>query len=191
MHVAVLIPVKSFTLAKGRLSDALSPARRHELARTCAENVIAAAGDMPVHVACSDEEVARWATSHGATVIHCPEPGLDAAVATSTAYLIARGYDHVIVAHGDLPLATTLGHVPRTGCVTIVPDRHRDGTNVLAFPLGTEFRTAYGPGSCDNHIAIASTVGLASFVLDDADLALDLDTVEDLTELDRRHKETP
>lgn len=191
MRVAVVIPVKSFTVAKGRLSDALTPPQRHDLARTCAERVISAAGDMPVHVACSDDEVARWAISQGATVIDCPEPGLDAAVATATAHLSALAFDHVVVAHGDLPLATTLAHVPRAGAATIVPDRHRDGTNVLSFPLGIGFRTAYGPGSFDNHLAIATALGLEAIVLEDRGLGLDLDTIEDLSELERRHKETP
>lgn len=190
MKVAVVIPMKSFTLAKGRLADALNPTERGDLARRCAEMVIVAAGDMAVHVACSDPDVADWARTHGACVIDCPEPGLDAAVRTSLEHLARAGFDHVVVAHGDLPLASTLAHLPRPGEVTIVPDRHRDGTNVLSFPLGRGMRTAYGPGSFDNHLEIAAAAGLVAHVLDDPELGLDLDTVEDLSELDRRTKET-
>jgi 2-phospho-L-lactate guanylyltransferase (CobY/MobA/RfbA family) len=70
--------------------------------------------------------------------------------------------------------------------VTIVPDRHRDGTNILSMPVDCPMPTAYGPGSFDNHVALARTVGLECDIIDDPDLALDLDTVDDLAELDRR-----
>ena len=70
----------------------------------------------------------------------------------------------------------------------MVPDRHRDGTNVLAFPANVSFTTAYGPGSFDNHVRIAQSLGLTVDVIDDEALSLDLDTADDLGELARRQK---
>lgn len=189
MRVAVVIPIKSFTMAKGRLSSALTPTEREALARECAATVIRAARPDPVFVACSDPEVADWAREHGADVIDCATPGLDAAVRFASAHLREAGYDHMVVAHGDLPLASRFTHLVRPGRVTLVGDRHRDGTNVLCFPLDRDFTTAYGPGSLDNHVAIAIESGLDHEVIIDDDLALDLDTIEDLDEL-RRRKET-
>ena len=72
----------------------------------------------------------------------------------------------------------------------MVGDRHRDGTNVLSFPLESDFTTAYGPASLDNHISIATAVGLPHQVIQDAELELDLDTIEDLDELRRRKNPT-
>jgi 2-phospho-L-lactate guanylyltransferase (CobY/MobA/RfbA family) len=72
----------------------------------------------------------------------------------------------------------------------MVPDRHRDGTNVLAFPVISSFTTAYGPGSFDNHVRLAALAGLEHVVINDASLELDLDTADDLGELARR-KEQP
>ena len=43
VRLAVVIPVKSFTVAKGRLADVLSPADREVLARQCADTVVKAA----------------------------------------------------------------------------------------------------------------------------------------------------
>ena len=186
MRPAVVIPVKSFTMAKGRLADTLTPRQREDLARTCAETVIRAAAPLPAYVVCSDEDVASWASSRGAHVVHCATPGLDVAVAAGRTAITADGFDHIIVAHADLPLAESLAHVAREGIVT---DRHSDGTNVLSFPLASSFTTAYGPGSLDNHIRAAEACGLAYETIDDASLSLDLDTADDLSELERRRKD--
>ena len=190
VQVAVVIPIKSFTVAKGRLASTLSPSARASLARDCAATVVRAAHPLPVYVVCSDPDVAQWAKSLNAHVVDCPTPGLDIAVATGVRQAESDGATHVIVAHGDLPLAHNLAHVAREGIVTIVPDRHRDGTNVLSFPLGLGFTTAYGPGSCDNHIRIAESLGLGIEIMNDESLELDVDTSDDLGELERRQKDS-
>ncbi len=191
MRVAVIIPVKSFTVAKGRLSDTLSPAEREKLARDCAGTVVRAARPMPTYVVCSDPSVASWARDSGAEVVHCDVPGLDNAVSAGRRRAVDDGFDHVVVAHADLPLARTFDHVAVEGAVSIVTDRHNDGTNVLSFPAVSPFTTAYGPDSCSNHVQLARSVGLRCVMLDDPDLALDLDTADDLNELTRRRKDTP
>lgn len=186
-----MIPLKSFTVAKGRLADTLSPHERAELARRCASTVLRAAHHIPVYVVCADPEVASWAQSLNARVVDCPTPGLDIAVTSGRLAAERDGASHIIVAHADLPLAKDLAHVVREGKVSLVPDRHRDGTNVLAFPAGCNFTTAYGPGSFDNHIRIAQSLGLDVDIIEDESLALDLDTADDLTELAKRQKESP
>jgi 2-phospho-L-lactate guanylyltransferase len=186
VRIAVIIPVKSFTVAKGRLSDTLTATQRQELAQSCAESVVMAARSFHTYVACSDSTVASWAISHGAHVVHCPTPGLDAAVAASRVAAQHDGFTHVIVAHADLPLAETFQHIAHEGSVSAVPDRHRDGTNVLSFPIDSTFVTAYGPGSFDNHKQLAQAAGLPFVVVSDTNLELDLDTADDLTELTKR-----
>ena len=189
MHTAVVIPVKSFTLAKGRLADTLSPEQRKELAKLCAETVLQAAHPLPVFVVCSDPDVAQWAENLGATVVDCQTPGLDIAVTAGRNAAEKSGAEHIVVAHADLPLATSLEHVVRIGKVSVVPDRHFDGTNVLAFPVASSFTTAYGPGSFDNHVRLAALAGLEHVVINDASLELDLDTADDLGELARRKEQ--
>jgi 2-phospho-L-lactate guanylyltransferase len=178
-------------MAKGRLADTLTPAQREELARTCAETVVRAASPLPVHIVCSDDSVANWAVSLGAHVVHCATPGLDVAVTAGRDAIAALGFDHIIVAHADLPLAEELAHVAKEGLVTMVTDRHNDGTNVLSFPLASAFTTAYGPGSLDNHIRTAESLRLRYEVINDESLSLDLDTADDLSELERRRKDAP
>jgi len=70
--------------------------------------------------------------------------------------------------------------------VALVPDRHMDGTNVLSFPADMRFATAYGPQSFTRHQEILTTLGRRYVVVNDEELALDLDTADDLTELRKR-----
>ena len=58
-------------------------------------------------VVCDDEAVAAWATDHDATVLWRPGRGLNPAVQEAVAALGDAGYARVVVAHADLPLATT------------------------------------------------------------------------------------
>lgn len=177
----VLLPVKAFADAKARLAPALSPADREALARWTAERVVAAAGELPVFVACDHEAVAEWATAHGATVLWHPGVGLNAAVNNSIAELRDRGIDHVVVAHADLPRAHALASVAVEGTITLVPDSRDDGTNVAALPTDAEFQFAYGPGSFRRHLAQAVAAGSRVAVRRDTLLAIDLDTPSDLT----------
>ncbi|HWC38397.1 MAG TPA: hypothetical protein VG476_07700, partial [Acidimicrobiales bacterium] len=88
---AVLVPVKAFTEAKRRLAPALPPHERATLARSMAEKVVAAAGELPVAVVCDDTDVAVWARQRGALVIWAPEQGLNGAVQAGVDRLGAAG----------------------------------------------------------------------------------------------------
>ncbi|MDO8390765.1 MAG: 2-phospho-L-lactate guanylyltransferase [Actinomycetota bacterium] len=180
MDRVVLVPVKRFADAKARLAAVLAPADRERLARWTAERVVAAAGELPVFVACDDEGVAEWATTHGASVLWHPGVGLNAAVANSVAELRVRGAGHVVVAHGDLPRARSLAGtiIPRT--ITLVPDARDDGTNVIAVPTDVPFEFAYGAGSFHRHLAAAVAAGMPVAVRRDPLLAIDIDTPSDL-----------
>lgn len=176
----MLVPVKAFADAKARLASVLDPGRRERLARWTAERVVAAAGELPVFVVCDDEGVAEWAVAHGATVLWQPGVGLNAAVTSGVAELRARGVQHVVVAHGDLPRPAALPNVVTPGAVTLVPDSRRDGTNVVALPTAADFTFSYGPGSFRRHLLRAVAGGLAVAVRRDPLLSLDIDTPSDL-----------
>lgn len=175
-----MVPVKAFHAAKQRLAPSLDAAARADLARRMAEGVVRAAGDLPVVVVCDDAGVRAWAEALGADVRWTPGLGLDGAVEAGVAAAAEAGADRVVVAHADLPLATGLGHVVGTAGVVLVPDRHRDGTNVVSLPAASGFRFAYGPGSFDRHRREAARLGLAVEVRDDLALAWDVDVPADL-----------
>ena len=189
----VLIPLKTFTMAKGRLGDRLSADRRAELARFLAGGVITAAAPWPVVVVCDDDEVATFATERDASVVRVAAHGLNAAIGDGLAALDGSDATHVIITHGDLADPSTLHELPLTEGVTIVPDRTNDGTNVLALPLrviGT-FTPRYGIGSFQAHVDEAQRCGLSVTVHTSAGLAFDVDHPDDVDEAQRRHLWSP
>lgn len=177
----MVVPVKAFSRAKARLADVLSPPERAELARSMATTVVGAAAPLPVVVVCDDDEVRAWAEELDVEVLWTPGLGLNGAVAAGIAHLAARGVERAVVAHADLPRARDLAWVADVAAdVAIVPDRHGDGTNVMALPTGAGFELAYGPGSCAAHRAEAERLGLAVEVVVDPALGWDVDRPEDL-----------
>jgi 2-phospho-L-lactate/phosphoenolpyruvate guanylyltransferase len=179
-EAAVLVPVKAFSKAKLRLAPALSATARALLARTMATRVVESAAGLPVAVVCDDREVSEWAAGLGASVIWAPGRGLNGAVQEGVAQLGALGFGQVVVAAGDLPLATDLRWVTRFPGVTIVPDRHHDGTNVMAVLSAGGFTFSYGPGSFFRHLQEARRIGAPIRVLHSSPLAWDVDVPEDL-----------
>jgi 2-phospho-L-lactate/phosphoenolpyruvate guanylyltransferase len=180
VHVAVLVPVKDFRQAKVRLAAALDPERRAVLARSMADAVIAAALPLPTYVVCDDDDVAAWATTRNAQVLWRPGLGLNGAVTDGVDALGLAGYQRVIVAHSDLPLALHLSWVASLPGLTLVPDRRDDGTNVACVPTGTGFRFAYGPGSFRRHAAEGRRLGLPVRVVREPRLGWDVDVPDDL-----------
>ena len=176
----MLVPVKAFADAKVRLAEVLAPAERETLARTMAEGVLRAAAPLPVAVVCDEEGVAEWARAHGATVVWTPGQGLNGAVHAGVAALGDAGAKQVIVAHADLPFAADVTATAWFAGVTLVPDRHDDGTNVACIPANSGFTFAYGPGSFARHRVEARRLGLPVRILRDPSLGWDVDNPVDL-----------
>lgn len=182
---ALLVPVKAFGDAKLRLAPVLDLKERRELARELAAGVLGAGGDLGVFVVCDDHEVAAFAEGLGATVLWTPGLGLSGAVAAGVAHLGSAGVDLAVVAHADLVHPEGLGRLGEEGRATLVPDRRRNGTNVLAVPTRAGFSFSYGPGSFARHLAEAARLGLEVVVVEDDLLAVDVDLPEDLALIGR------
>jgi 2-phospho-L-lactate guanylyltransferase len=176
----VVVPVRSFRAGKARLATVLDDVRRSALARTMAERVVVAAGDLPVAIVCDDANVAAWADGLDLIVLKAPGQGLNRAVAFGVDHLAASGVKQVVVAHADLPLAARLAWVAAFPGLTIVPDRHDDGTNVVSLPTGVGFSFSYGPGSFRRHAAEGRRVGLGVRVVRERALGWDVDVPDDL-----------
>ena len=178
----MLVPVKAFEAAKGRMAPDLDPLQRAALARPMATRVVAAAHPLTVAVVCDDPAVALWAQQQGAHVLLEPGKGLNGAVAAGVRRLVAAGAAEVLVAHGDLPLATDLGRLAGFDGITLVPDRRDDGTNVMCIPaaLATEFCFFYGPGSFDRHQGEARRLHADVRIVRAPELTLDVDTPGDI-----------
>jgi len=173
------MPVKAFTQAKQRLAPVLSSGDRVRLARWLADGVARSVGSVPLFVVCDDAEVRGWAQEVGATALWTARLGLNGAVDDGAAAIAAEGFEHIVVSHADLPIPDGLARLARPCTSTFVPDRRRDGTNVMSFPTRSPVAATYGPGSFRRHLAAASTATVEVRV--DHHLSIDLDTPEDLT----------
>jgi 2-phospho-L-lactate guanylyltransferase len=181
VRLAVLVPVKRFTAAKGRLTGVLGSDDRARLAEWMASGVLDVLAEIPTFVACDDDAVAAWAQRMGAQVIWGAGLGLNGAVDDGVGHIVSMGFDHVLVSHADLALPGTLLDVARDDCITLVPDRRDDGTNVMSFPAAHPIRASYGGGSFARHLRQAlSMANVDVEVRRDPGLSLDLDTPRDL-----------
>jgi 2-phospho-L-lactate guanylyltransferase len=180
-----VIPIRAFALGKARLAASLDGTERAVLGRRWAEQVVHAAGDLPIVVVSSDPEVRVWATDLDLDVLD--DPGsLDDAATVGRDHLRVHGCSRVVVAHADLPRAHDLARLTRDASqpvVALVPCHRDDGTPVLSVPADAEFRFAYGPGSFRRHAAEARRLGLGLRVVRDRDLAFDVDVPDDLVAL--------
>ena len=186
-RAGVVIPIRAFAVGKARLSGTLDDAPRAELAEWMADQVLAAAGDLPLVIVSSAAEVRSWATGHEVAVIDDPA-SLDRAASAGVAWCADRGLVRAIVAHADLPRAPAGGLVPLAAdgsqpIVTVVPCHRDDGTPVISVPVAGRFTFAYGPGSFRRHLSAAHRAGLAVRVVRDPALGFDVDLPADLAAL--------
>lgn len=191
-RIALVIPVRSFEHGKSRLADHFTPDQRSRLARAMAEIVVAPRDDADTIVVCNDDSVAQWALSRAAKVVTTDASGLNPSLtATRNSVLRYTDADWIVVAHADLPLATDIVRAIGAAIATpsddgervlVATDRRRDGTNVLALSRATfaQWEFMYGSGSLAAHRAQAERLGLPVIEIDNASLAVDIDTHDDL-----------
>lgn len=191
-HVALVVPVRGFDDAKSRLSASLSPVQRRTLAQNCATGVLRR--DVPClkFVVCDDDEVETWARTCGAIPIRVESRGLNASLHEATPHIVENyPADMLMIVHADLPLPNELDRViavlqsaldDDNGRVLINPDRHRDGTNVLALSqsLIGKWQFAYGENSFMNHQHEAHRLNCQVDIFESMYLGFDIDTSEDL-----------
>ena len=179
MSPIAVIPLKGFADAKERLSGALGPQRRADLARATADRVATACleAGFRLVVVTSDADVSSWAADLPAQVVSDPGRGLDDACRAG----VELRPDGWAVAHGDLPLLDKVsmtdlaGHLG-AGRSVIAPARD-GGTNLLAADRLIPF--AYGPGSFHRHLTALARSD--TVVVTGAATAIEIDTPADLT----------
>ena len=195
MRTIAILPIKSFGAAKQRLSGLLGGGSRQALAQAMFSDVLASLSHVPglesVVVVTANRVAQDAAVRTGVTLLADPdEAGQSAATQIGLRHASDNGYERALLVPGDTPLldprevTAMLDRSDEDGtAVTIVPDRHREGTNALLLTLPAVIDPAFGPGSLERHTAAAQAAGAAHRVDAVASLALDVDTPEDLTEL--------
>ena len=194
MRTLGILPVKSFGAAKQRLSGLLAGGSREALAQAMFSDVLAqmrrVEGLERLAVVTADPRAAAAARGERVVVIDDDaQAGQSAAARIGVQYALEVGYERVLLVPGDAPLAdpaevSALVLRGRPGpSLTIVPDRHGEGTNALLIAPPDAFEPSFGPGSLERHRRLAQEAGIAFEVEHVPSLGLDVDTPDDLLEL--------
>lgn len=192
MRTLAILPVKSFSHAKQRLSSGIEPQLRSRLAEAMLRDVLSALAVTSVDdvvVVTAGEAPAALARDQGARVIADREQGHNAAALLGMQEAVRIGAERVLLVPADCPamdpseLDQLLRQPRDERSVVIVPDRHRTGTNALLISPPDALQPAFGPGSCERHAELARTRGIAHEIVAVPSLALDIDTPADLVAL--------
>jgi 2-phospho-L-lactate guanylyltransferase len=195
MRTLAVLPIKSFGAAKTRLSARLASGSRQAVAQAMFCDTLGSLrhvrGLEAIVVVTSDREAEAAALGRGVQLLRDDaEAGHSAAAGIGIRHAEAGGYDRVLLVPGDTPLLDPAevdallerSEAEGTG-VTIVPDRHGTGTNGLLIRPPGAFSPSFGPGSRERHVQQAQAEGLGHSVEPLLSLSLDVDTPEDLDEL--------
>lgn len=193
-----LVPVKTFKIAKQRLSAMLADTDREALSRTMLTDVLGVLTrhpDMERVAVCTDDPAVQGLAAKF-DIRLMPESelgcsGLNPVVNAAARVLEREGVRELMVVHGDLPMLgadelTRMIDAHRnvtTPAVTLVPDSRRDGTNLMAWNPASAFRTCYGAASFRKHCEQARELGMAANVCLLPAAALDIDEPDDLLRL--------
>jgi 2-phospho-L-lactate guanylyltransferase len=165
MGVRILIPAKCDG-GKTRLAPLMEPCARERLCIGFLENTVKIALSVAATtVIARDGRCADMARALGADVMFDPTSGgLNAALDTGRAS--ANPGDGVVVCPIDLPRITpvTLRRLTDSAnAISIVPDRHLAGTNLLWIPAPAvaDFQFMFGPDSFARHVEQGRRRGLA------------------------------
>ncbi len=201
MLATAILPIKRFGAAKSRLSGAVAGEARRALAAAMLSDVLVALGGanaLERVIVVSGEPIAvAAAESAGVRVVDDPaDAGHSEAAELGIRTAIAAGATCVAILPGDCPLlvpgeldAALAEQSERS--VGVIPDRHGSGTNGLILSPPDAIMPAFGPGSRERHLGLARAAGMGARAVEIASLALDLDTLDDLHELDRRLQAEP
>jgi 2-phospho-L-lactate guanylyltransferase len=195
MRTLAIVPIKSFEVAKQRLSQSLAIGGRRSLVQAMFSDVLGAlrrvGGIEAIAVVTGDISARTVATGDRMILLDDDlNAGQSEATQIGIRYAAEQGYERVLLVPGDTPLLQPpdldemLLRCERDGIgVAIVPDRHGTGTNGLLIAPPGVFDPSFGPGSLERHLAQAREGGLVHRVEALPSLEHDVDTPGDLAAL--------
>jgi 2-phospho-L-lactate/phosphoenolpyruvate guanylyltransferase len=193
MSIVAILPIKGFAHAKQRLAGELDAGPRRALAEAmCADVLVALRRAKLVDdilVVSGDPNAQQLGATNGASVIVDDREGHNVAASLGVARALESGATRALLVPGDCPLLDPaeidelLAREVEPPSALIVPDRHGTGTNALLLSPPDSLTPAFGPDSCQRHVANAELSGTHPEVVEVPSLALDIDTPEDLEAL--------
>lgn len=204
-HDVIIIPFRSMTDGKSRLSSVLAPTERADLNRSMLDNVVVAALSVrpkaSVIIVSPDRDALDYLSHIESPALHLlwqsPDViGLNGALTQATSLAIDDGARTVVVIPADLPLLRSQdiqNMLRRDAAVVVAPDRRREGTNGFLQRIDATrgaFVYHFGEGSFQAHIEEAHRLGLDAATAISLGTSFDLDTPADLDDLQTLRRET-
>jgi len=186
-----IIPVKPLRRGKSRLATILSETDRTELNSILLQNTLLVLNDVSeidhTLVISRDPQALALARRYGArTLLENRDSNLNRALEFATSMIRRPAHRGILILPADLPLlssldvARLLNSAQNPPVVSIVPDRHKEGTNALLISPPGLVRYSFGVGSFQRHCASITLSGARLEVIENAAMGLDLDTPGDL-----------
>jgi 2-phospho-L-lactate guanylyltransferase len=188
-----LIPVKSLVTAKSRLSSSFTQYQRERLVLDMLHHVLSVLLDSDlfekVSVVSSDKHVLEKAYLWGAQAVVEEYHGHNQALHAAALREMSQGVTSLLTISADLPLLTT----QEIRCffeqslqydVVLAPSRDGTGTNAIMVhpPLAVPY--VFGIGSLQSYVEAAKQKHLSYSKFHSIGLALDIDTIDDLDEVE-------
>jgi 2-phospho-L-lactate guanylyltransferase len=192
LFVCAVVPVKDLDASKKRLSSVLSPQERGQLTLAMLEDVLSALKTSEVDetlVVSNDLMVQGIARKFDVRYLAQKAGGLNSAIEEATKWCVQEEAEAVLVLPADIPLLSS-GDVDKMielgGCeeraVVLSPSRD-GGTNALFLSPPELIHVCFGQGSFAKHIKEAEGKGVDAILYNSTNLAIDIDSVEDLRKM--------
>ncbi len=198
MTYTAIVPVKTLASAKSRLSPYLTQSQRQTVVLDMLDHVLhvllASRLLERVSVVSPDARVLEQAAAWGAQALLEEQQGHNPALHAAALRERAGGATALLTISADLPLLSisdirALVEQSRQHQVVLAPSRDRTGTNAILVRPPLALPYLFGPNSLQQYLQAARQWKLSSTIYHSLGLALDIDTVDDLRELEDMRRE--
>lgn len=190
ISVFAVIPVKTLLKSKTRLSIVLNPQERQTFTLVMLKDVLTATKYSMVRhtiLVSSDPTIKKLADNFGVTYLHERKRGVNQAIKQAIESCIHDGANSVLILPADIPLITPkeINRIIELGLertsIVISPSQNV-GTNALLQNPPNLIPTRFGPQSFLKHCNEASARMVTFKVYRSQKVALDIDSIKDLTD---------
>jgi 2-phospho-L-lactate/phosphoenolpyruvate guanylyltransferase len=194
VDIWALVPVKTLSAAKSRLSPVFGSQFRRDLALAMLEDVLAALAAVPtlagIVVATVDGDAARLGRSYNADIFtDAAEDGHTSVVMAAARRLAQEGRGGMLTLPADIPAATAseithlLAQHGAAPAFSIVPAHDRRGSNAIVMTPPVSVPLAFGNDSFLPHLTAARRCGIEPSIVIAPGIALDIDSPADVDKL--------
>lgn len=187
----VIVPVKRLSEAKSRLAPLLSENERRQFCLAMLKDVLTAVGNTKdinrTVVVSKDPHVLRVAKRFCTFPLKESRSGLNQAISEAINWCISMTAKGTLILPADIPLISSqhlnkILHFGGESSMVICPSRTGDGTNALFLNPPRAVLTFYGRRSFQRYVKEASKRRIQYYVHRSPKIALDIDTIKDLSD---------